>query len=94
MAVLIVQMLASIFQQLGGHGHVPGFMAGDGGNASGLLKIVVLTSPSVSASLLLTIGLQLCRREPTAATGTGSQLYCAAGGNHLVVKQYLWLALR
>ena len=40
MAVLIVQMLASIFQQLGGHGHVPGFMAGDGGNASGLLKML------------------------------------------------------
>lgn len=85
-------MLASIFQQLGGHGHVPGFMAGDGGNASGLLKNVILTSPS--ATLLLTIGLQLCRREPTAATGTGSQLYCAAGENRLAFKQDLWLALR
>ena len=28
-------MLASIFRQLGGQGHVAGFMAGDGGNASG-----------------------------------------------------------
>ena len=35
--MIILQMLASIFQQLGGQGHVPGFMAGDGGNASGVL---------------------------------------------------------
>lgn len=28
-------MLASIFRQLGGQGHVAGFMAGDNGHASG-----------------------------------------------------------
>lgn len=31
----ILQLLASIFQQLGGPGHVAGFVGGEGGNASG-----------------------------------------------------------
>lgn len=44
--MIILQMLASIFQQLGGQGHVPGFMAGDGGNASGVLAECLHTSSS------------------------------------------------
>ena len=54
--MLVVQMLASIFQQLGGHGHVPGFMAGDGGNASGLSYSVCDTFSCSYVAHLLTCG--------------------------------------
>lgn len=53
---MCVQMLASIFRQLGGQGHVPGFMAGEGGNASGMLiQLLVIMSAGSLLTKLYTV---------------------------------------
>ena len=89
-----LQMLASIFRQLGGQGHVAGFMAGDNGHASGttieralsfVTALVLLLTLLLLASLLhwahvdTTDLLCFCRGRQTAEAGARSTVHCSAG---------------